>query len=676
MTTSTSPVTVDDLLANAAWTRRLALNLMSDRDQADDLVQETWIAALRAQPDQSQSLRPWLARVLRNRAANRSRDAARREARHDRAADLVEAAAAADPEELLSRMQVQRLLAEMITGLREPARQTVLLRFYEGLTSEQIGEAMGVAPGTVRRRLKEAVDELRDELDRRHQGNRDTWLLALLPLGATIEPDDRPPSTATTTTSQSPSPAAARRRELPAAGSPLSLPKPATSLLPKLAIGGAALALAAAALLLAWPSGQSQPPDSRGPTTAFGGDSPGAGNPWLAAALPLTLDQCRDTLAARRRDLASLETEYRRNEKPEDLYEQQTTPNPTARAALLPDLERALRGDAAAGRSFTLHCQTLACRMVAEERPGDNARTVGVWLGPLREDPILKERVFRFTYGVGRFGADPENPSVKHVVAFLRLKDPSGARVAGNDVPGLAAVASKPLPANLEACRVELDATQRRIAFLKASNDHALSLVERFDRSPPNPALTDTFSAVIARALQAGGVAAKAEVVCRSRVCRVSAPGATSGEWLGALHRDGDVQRHKLNYAFTPADGKVFYEVGDPERPDGIRLFVRVHFEIRKSPGMKACGTRSPEKGQLQVRFVIPDGESPQPGTDPRRITAHLSGPLVETPLGRCVQEELTQILESIPLPAGVKGATTSDRIEFPLVEPPMRPRR
>ena len=39
------------LLAEAAWLKRLAVTLAGDADDADDLVQESWIAAWRRSPD-------------------------------------------------------------------------------------------------------------------------------------------------------------------------------------------------------------------------------------------------------------------------------------------------------------------------------------------------------------------------------------------------------------------------------------------------------------------------------------------------------------------------------------------------------------------------------------------------------------------------------------------------
>jgi DNA-directed RNA polymerase specialized sigma24 family protein len=51
------------MLRDAAWLKRLATMLASDGDDANDLVQESWIAAWRRQPDVSRPMRPWLAKL-------------------------------------------------------------------------------------------------------------------------------------------------------------------------------------------------------------------------------------------------------------------------------------------------------------------------------------------------------------------------------------------------------------------------------------------------------------------------------------------------------------------------------------------------------------------------------------------------------------------------------------
>ena len=422
MTTSNSALSVQDLLSNAAWTRRLAVSLLSDRDSADDLVQETWIAALRARPNVGPSARPWLARVLRNRAVSHRREQARRVARHERAAELGDAAAA-DPEALLSRVQVQRVLAELIIGLPEPARQTVLLRYYEGLTSQQIGAVMGVAAGTVRRRLMEAIDELREQLDRRHQGKRESWRLALLPLGAEAAATDPQPDVS----------------------APATLP-PRAAWLPWVAVGVSILGLVAGGVWLA--KRTSGPRDGRGTgaTSAAGGDGRGGGA-WLTAAVTGTFESCRQVLAARRQELAAAEIVYR-DRAPADVLFEEGADNPTARAALLPELERIAGDDDEV--SFSLECRTWACRVREVERGYDPTRGGPYFFGV--SDAGMKSRLRRSWYLPGTATSDPiSHATYTESLVHLVLKVPSGAPVVGPTPPLARPTVQRPEPATLQA---------------------------------------------------------------------------------------------------------------------------------------------------------------------------------------------------------------------------------
>ena len=53
------------LLEHVGWARRLAASLARGHD-AEDLVQDTWVAALRSPPDPGSPAKPWLKSVLRN----------------------------------------------------------------------------------------------------------------------------------------------------------------------------------------------------------------------------------------------------------------------------------------------------------------------------------------------------------------------------------------------------------------------------------------------------------------------------------------------------------------------------------------------------------------------------------------------------------------------------------
>jgi RNA polymerase sigma factor (sigma-70 family) len=101
-------LTVEALAAHLGWARRLARSLIHVVEEADDVVQEAWIAAWRRPPSTDGPLRSWLGRVLLNRARNRLRGD-RRRAERERGAEVAESPT---PEELTARIDVQRELAE------------------------------------------------------------------------------------------------------------------------------------------------------------------------------------------------------------------------------------------------------------------------------------------------------------------------------------------------------------------------------------------------------------------------------------------------------------------------------------------------------------------------------------------------------------------------------------
>ena len=151
---------------------------MDNREEAADLAQDAWEAALdTAEPPKSE-LRAWLTGVLRNLSAMRARTSARR-TRREAAAESPQPTL--PPDELIARLETQRLVAKLVLGLEEPVRLVLFLRYYEGLSATEIGERLGIPPGTVRWRLKSGVDELRVRLDQSFGGDRQQWMGLVVP---------------------------------------------------------------------------------------------------------------------------------------------------------------------------------------------------------------------------------------------------------------------------------------------------------------------------------------------------------------------------------------------------------------------------------------------------------------------------------------------------------------
>ena len=169
----------DALLSEMAWLRGLARSLTADPSVADDLVQEAWLATMRARPDTSRPLRPWLSRVLRNLHLQRRRSEGRRAVREGRVS-AREKDAAQGPADLVARLEVHRLLGDLVLSLEEPYRTAVLLRYMEGLAPDEVAARTRVLPATARSRVSRGLDRLRKHLDRRFGGDRLAWCLLFL----------------------------------------------------------------------------------------------------------------------------------------------------------------------------------------------------------------------------------------------------------------------------------------------------------------------------------------------------------------------------------------------------------------------------------------------------------------------------------------------------------------
>ena len=167
------------LLDHQQWVQRLAQKLVSDPNVADDLAQETFLAALRAKGPPARSMRAWLGAVLRNLLWERMRSEDRRATREKR---VVSDEAAPSTVELVERMSVHRNVVEVVMELPEHYREVLLWRYFEGETPTQIAERIDVPISTVKTRLQRALERMRERLDERHGGDGIGWMGALMPL--------------------------------------------------------------------------------------------------------------------------------------------------------------------------------------------------------------------------------------------------------------------------------------------------------------------------------------------------------------------------------------------------------------------------------------------------------------------------------------------------------------
>ncbi|MCZ6598528.1 MAG: RNA polymerase sigma factor, partial [Planctomycetota bacterium] len=181
MSTSDSvpAVRIEVLLADSAWVHGLARNLLDQPGRAEDMVQETWLAALEHGPRTDTNLRGWLATVARNAVRKTLRGEARRRGRE---AQVARADTAPTTLEVVERFSTHHAVATAVLALEEPFRETILLRYYEDLPRADIAESMGVALSTVDGRIQRGLEKLRRALDRGFGGDGRSWAVALVPL--------------------------------------------------------------------------------------------------------------------------------------------------------------------------------------------------------------------------------------------------------------------------------------------------------------------------------------------------------------------------------------------------------------------------------------------------------------------------------------------------------------
>jgi RNA polymerase sigma-70 factor (ECF subfamily) len=133
---------------------RTALLIAHDRAAAEDIAQEAFLSALRALPrfDRRRPLRPWLHRIVVNRAIDWAR--ARRLRQEVDAAAAPEPTAASPPELGLGE------LGAALARLSPEHRAVVVMRYLLELTPGEIAATLGLPRGTVNSRLRRGLDAL------------------------------------------------------------------------------------------------------------------------------------------------------------------------------------------------------------------------------------------------------------------------------------------------------------------------------------------------------------------------------------------------------------------------------------------------------------------------------------------------------------------------------------
>ena len=141
---------------------RTALLIAHDRAAAEDIAQEAFLSAIRALPsfDPRRPLRPWLHRIVVNRAIDWSRA---RGLRNEVSAGAAGEPPAPEPPEA----GLGDAIAAALMRLSPEQRAVVVMRYLLELTPGEIAEALELPRGTVNSRLRRGLDALGDLIGER-----------------------------------------------------------------------------------------------------------------------------------------------------------------------------------------------------------------------------------------------------------------------------------------------------------------------------------------------------------------------------------------------------------------------------------------------------------------------------------------------------------------------------
>ena len=153
------------------WT---AMSLLRNEADAEDIVQDTFVTLIESYDtlNDKDKVIPWLKKIAANKCLNRL-TRSKTDTVEDEFFDDVEAVA----EDFLPDSIVESEEARN-NKLSDDIRRTLILFYFDDMSTKEIAEALGVPEGTVRRRLNFARNKIKKEVEKYEEEN-DTKLFGM-----------------------------------------------------------------------------------------------------------------------------------------------------------------------------------------------------------------------------------------------------------------------------------------------------------------------------------------------------------------------------------------------------------------------------------------------------------------------------------------------------------------
>ncbi|RIK29683.1 MAG: hypothetical protein DCC56_11670 [Anaerolineae bacterium] len=151
---------------------RLAISILRDRSEANEVTQETFIAALKSLPSYQErsSLKAWVYTIALNISRSRLRKRKVLEKLKGSLSALfqVDAQKHSSPEDAVIQTEKEAAIWNALNELDEKHRIVTVLRYFQSLHTTEIAEILSISEGTVHSRLHTARERLRIALQHLH----------------------------------------------------------------------------------------------------------------------------------------------------------------------------------------------------------------------------------------------------------------------------------------------------------------------------------------------------------------------------------------------------------------------------------------------------------------------------------------------------------------------------
>ena len=158
----------DDLVKHLRFVHGLAFAIVGDSMIADDVTQETMLAAVKQPPMLTRGLKAWLGGVVRNKIRLYYRSESRRTRRENQVGGdvrerLLQSRHFQDGLELV---EMRRRIFQSVVNLPAHYRDVIVWRYLEERTPTEIASVTGLPISTIRTRLQRGLQKLRAGLEK------------------------------------------------------------------------------------------------------------------------------------------------------------------------------------------------------------------------------------------------------------------------------------------------------------------------------------------------------------------------------------------------------------------------------------------------------------------------------------------------------------------------------